>query len=365
MAKEKQVEEVVEVDPLQQSREIVTDVRRKFGEDSIFLLGDSPICVDVRSSGSIGFDLALGGGWAKGRMGFLQGQEKSGKTTLACLSIAEAQVSEPDKENIIIDLEQAFNPDWAEKLGVDLNRLQVSQPATHAERVYEFIEYLLTTGKYANIVLDSADGLIPKEEFENEDWDKESRVGGASKINSKAMRKLVNSGLLRKSDTSLLIIQQLRDKIGGFSMYGTPTTTSGGRAFRHNSTQTVEVSRGDTYSKGNGQAKVTLGQQLKFKVSKNKIAPPFKLGSLDLFYETGVDKVKELVTVGKAIGVIEGTSWLKIINIITGEYLVGEDGQPLKWNGVNKLVEAINADLAKGGELYLNIDSFVQETIRG
>jgi recombination protein RecA len=206
-----------------ETKDFVTSFRKEFGEDSIFLLGEDERLADikVRSSGSLLLDLAMGGGFAQGRLTLLRGAEKSGKTTIACLAIAEAQKNEPEKNNAIIDLENSFNPDWAATLGVDTDRLMILQPDTHAEKVYDMLEYMLKKGNFSFIVLDSLDGLIPKEELEETDWDKESRVGGTAKLNSKAMRKIVNSGLLRESGASLIFIQQLRDKIGGFSLYGT------------------------------------------------------------------------------------------------------------------------------------------------
>lgn len=346
----------------------IVELRKEFGENSVFRLGDDNKLTDVevRSSGSILLDLALGGGWAKGRLALAQGAEKSGKTSIACLAIAEAQENEPEKENIIIDLEQSFNPKWAEKLGVDVNKLLISQPDAPAEKVYDMIEHLLKTKKFAYIVLDSMDGLITKEEMEEDDWEKEGRVGGTSKLNSKAMRKLINSGLLAESGTTLLFIQQLRDKIGGFSLYGTPTTSSGGRAVRHASSQTVEVAIGDYFTKGTGKDKKYLGQQIRVKVAKNKIAPPFRTATVDVYYEHGIDRINELVLVAKEIGVLNGTSWLTLINPITGEVMVDSNGKEMKWNGITKTKEAIISDIENnGGELYQKIYSIVNEVVRG
>lgn len=206
-----------------ETKDFIASFRKEFGEDSIFLLGEDETLTDikVRSSGSLLLDLAMGGGFTQGRLTLLRGAEKSGKTTIACLAIAEAQKNEPEKDNAIIDLENSFNPEWAATLGVDIDRLMILQPDTHAEKVYDMLEYMLKRGNFSFIVLDSLDGLIPREELEETDWDKESRVGGTAKLNSKAMRKIVNSGILRESGTSLIFIQQLRDKIGGFSLYGT------------------------------------------------------------------------------------------------------------------------------------------------
>lgn len=350
------------------TKEFVTSFRKEFGEDSIFLLGEDRALtnIKVRSSGSLLLDLAMGGGFAQGRLALLTGGEKSGKTTLACLAIAEAQKNEPEKCNAIVDLENSFNTEWAKTLGVDTDKLMILQPDTHAEKVYDMIEYMLKSKRFSIIVLDSVDGLIPKEEFEETDWDKESRVGGTAKINSKAMRKLVNSGLLRESETSLIFIQQLRDKIGGFSLYGTPTTTSGGRSLRHASTHTLEVAIGDYFTKGTGRDKKYFGQQIRVKVAKNKIAPPFRQATIDLYYEHGIDRISELVLVAKEVGVLQGTSWLTFADPRTGEIIVGDDGEDLKWNGVKKTQEALMEDIKNNnGKLYTQMFMLVQEIIRG
>lgn len=349
------------------TKDFVTSFRKEFGEDSIFLLGEDERLADikVRSSGSLLLDLAMGGGFAQGRLSLLQGAEKAGKSSIAYMAIAEAQKNEEDKETAIIDLENGFSPDWAQKLGVDLDKLMIMQPDTHAEKVYDMIEYMLKSKRFSIIVLDSVDGLIPKEEFEETDWDKESRVGGTAKINSKAMRKIVNSGLLRESETSLIFIQQLRDKIGGFSLYGTPTTTSGGRSLRHASTHTLEVAIGDFFTKGTGKDKKYFGQQIRVKVAKNKIAPPFRQATIDIYYEHGVDKVAELIAVSKEIGVLQGTNWLTFTNPLTGEIMVDGEGNDLKWNGIKKTQEVLMEDIKNNeGELYIKMFNMVQDIIR-
>lgn len=346
---------------------LVADIRSKYGADSVFVYSENKktLDVEVRSSGSLMLDLALGGGYPKGRIIELSGREKAGKTTLFNLAVAEAQIAEPDKENIIIDLEHTYNTVWANKLGVDVNRLLISQPDTYAEKVYDYIEYLINTGKFAYICVDSISGFVPKEEFEEDDWNKDSRFGGTSKLNARAMRKLVNSGLLRKSGTTLIFINQLRDKIGGFSLYGTPTTTSGGRAIKHAYTQQLEVSPGEQFAKGQGENKEVLGQQIKIRVAKNKIAAPFRTASIDLYFATGVDRITELVKVAKELGILQGTSWLKLIDPMTGEIQMDESGNELKFNGIARTVEALREDINNNGELFAKLFGFVIDVIRG
>lgn len=350
------------------SKDFLQSFRKEFGADTIFMLGEEDTLADikVRPSGSLLIDLAMGGGFAQGRLALLQGAERSGKTTVACLAIAEAQKNEPEKENVIIDLENSFNPQWAKTLGVDIEKLLVIQPDTYAEKVYDMIEYMINSKKFAFIVVDSLDGLITKAELDETLWDKESRVGGTSKLNSMAMRKLVNSGLLRMSESSLIIIQQLRDKIGGFSLYGTPTTTTGGRSIKHASTQTLEVAIGEYFTKGTGVNRQYFGQQMRIKVAKNKIAPPFRQASVDLYYDYGVDRIAELIIVAKEIGVLPGSSWLKLVNPITGEIILDDEGNEYKWNGVNKTKEALMEDIENNeGKIYTKLFDLVQEVIRG
>jgi len=351
-----------------ETKDFINSFRKEFGGDPIFLLGEDEKLTDikVRSSGSLLLDYAMGGGFAQGRLALLQGAEKSGKTTLACLAIAEAQKNEPDKNNIIIDLENAFNIEWAKTLGVNVDKLMIVQPDTYAEKVYDMIEYMLRKGNFSYIVLDSVDGLIPKEEFEETDWDKESRVGSVAKLNSKAMRRIINSGLLRESGSSLIFIQQLRDKIGGFSLYGTPTTTSGGRSIRHAATHTLEVAIGDYFTKGTGSEKKYFGQQIRVKVTKNKIAPPFRQATIDVYYEHGVDKISELILVAKEIGVLQGSNWLTFADPRTGEIITDDRGNDLKWNGVKKTQEALMEDIKNNeGKLYLKMFNLVQDILRG
>jgi recombination protein RecA len=347
---------------------LLAEIRKEFGPQSMFILGKEERLANIkmRPSGSLMLDIALGGGLPHGRLIGLHGAESSGKTTILNLAIAQAQALEPDKMCAIIDLEHSYDPIWAQKLGVDLKRLMITQPDTYAENIYKMIEFMLQSGKYSIIGLDSVDGLIPKDEFEQEDWDKESRVGGASKINSKAMRKLVNSGLLTKSGTTLVFINQLRDKIGGFSMYGTPTTTSGGRSLKHAATINIEVSKGDYFSTGSGNAKVVHGNQIKCKISKNKVAAPHKVAVIDMYYETGLDSINELVHVAKELNILTGAGWLKWIDPSTGEALTNpETKEEYKWNGVPKTKEALAADFQAGGYIVPKMYEQVNQLLRG
>jgi len=145
-----------------------------------------------------------------------------------------------------------------------------------------------------------------------------------------------------------------------------PTTTSGGRSLRHASTHTLEVAIGDYFTKGTGRDKKYFGQQIRVKVAKNKIAPPFRQATIDLYYEHGIDRISELVLVAKEVGVLQGTSWLTFADPRTGEIIVGDDGEDLKWNGVKKTQEALMEDIKNNnGKLYTQMFMLVQEIIRG
>lgn len=346
----------------------VRSINKDFGEGSLYLMsGERPVDLDVtfRSSGSLLFDVALGGGFPKGRLVALQGKEKSGKTTLATIAVAEAQNKEPDKQNALIDLENTFDPKWAAKCGVNVGKLMVSQPSLGAESIYSLIERLLMSKQFAYVVLDSVASLVSQAELDEEDWAKESRVGGTSKLNAKAMRKLVNSGLLKESGTTLIFINQLRDAIGQFSLYGTPTDAPGGRSIKHNYSQQVDVSVGELFNVGTGANKRTIGQQVKVKVAKNKVGIPYRTAALDIYYDYGVDRITELISVAKELGVLVGTSWLTFIDPATGEMFRDGDKE-IKFNGAARAREEIVQDLEKGsGQLYNSIYNVVQRVLRG
>lgn len=348
--------------------DILKDIRKEFGDNAMFICGENEklMNIEVRSSGSLLLDLALGGGYPKGRILEFSGREKAGKTTLLNLAFAEAQRNEPDKMVALIDLEHSYNATWAETLGVDLSKLFITQPDFGAEKVYNLIEYMIKSNKFSIIGLDSVASLMTQEEFDQEDWSKESRIGGTSKLNAKAMRKIIFSGALTNSDTTLIFINQLRDKIGGFSMYGTPTETPGGRALKHSYSQMLELSIGEYFNKGQGDAKKVLGQQIRIKVQKNKIAPPFKTASINIFYDHGIDKLTELIDVAKEINVLQGTVWLKGVNPLTGEVLTDNNGNEIKYHGAVKAREALVEDIENNnGYVYSLLFETVQNMMRG
>lgn len=355
--KEKQETEVKE--------DIVLLMQREFGKDSICRLGDtSKFDVEFRSSGSILMDIMLGGGWAKSRAVELAGEFSSGKTTIALMAIAEAQKSEPDLENVLVDTECAFNSTWAATLGIDVNKLIIIQPDDiSAQDIWGRIEFLLKHGKIAYIVLDSIAGLVPKSELEEEDWSKDS-MGGCAKINAKAMRKILNSGILTKSGATLMCTNQLRDKIG--VMYGNPSTTGGGRALKFAYSQRVDVARGEEYAKGQGVDRVVSGNEIKLKASKNKVGVPYKQAQLNLYYDSGVDRLDELVKVAKMFNILKsGGAWITYMNPDTGEIFKDKDGKDMKFNGQKAVLEYIYNDSEAGGTMATDIFDMIQERIRG
>lgn len=349
-------------------QKLLDSIRKEFGSQSVCLLGQNEKFMDikVRSSGSLLLDLILGGGYPEGRLIELVGPEHAGKSTIACLAIAEAQISEPDKYCAFIDLEHAFNPEWAKTLGVDVDNLYFAQPDTYAEKIFEMLLFMIRTGCYSVIVLDSVASLILKSEMEEDDWEQNSRVGGTSGLMTKAMRKLVYSGELAKSGTTLIFINQLRDKIGGFAMNGNvPTTSPAGRALKHTSTIRLEIAKGQQFAKGTGENREVFGQEMKIKCVKNKIAPPYRSTTIDLYFDTGVDRITELVKIAKEINVLQGTSWLKFINPSTGELMTDENGAEIKFNGVNKAVEFLKEDIKGEAKIYTMLYDVVNEVLRG
>lgn len=353
---------------MEEREKLLKAIRKEFGEQSMFLLGQNERLtnVKVRTSGSLLLDIALGGGIGQGRMLAIKGPEKVGKTTILNLMIAEAQRLEQDKDCALIDLEHAYDPVWASKLGVDINRLYFAQPDTYAENIFDMIEYLFGTGKFSIVGLDSVAGLVTKDEMEQGNWDKESRVGGVSKLLSKAMRKLISTGLLSKSGTTFILINQIRDKIGAYSMYGVPTEMIGGHAIRHYATQILDVATGDYFTNGkSGEYRQVLGQQIRVKVVKNKIAAPHRQAKVDLYYSSGMDRLGELIEVAKILNILSGSAWLTFINPETGEVQLDAENNPLRWHGTVKVREALEESILKNGNLHINMYDMVQNILRG
>ncbi len=269
-------------------------IDRQFGKGSVMRMGDGGVDQNIQavSTGSLGLDIALGiGGLPKGRVIEVYGPESSGKTTLTLSVIAEAQRA--GGTAAFIDAEHALDPSYAEKLGVDLDDLLVSQPDT-GEQALEIADMLVRSSAVDVVVVDSVAALTPKAEIEGEMGD--THVGLQARLMSQALRKL--TGNIKRSNTMVIFINQIRMKIG--VMFGNPETTTGGNALKFYSSVRLDIRRIGAIKKGDE----TLGNQTRVKVIKNKVAPPFKQTEFDILYNHGISKHGELIDLGVQLGVV-------------------------------------------------------------
>ncbi len=310
---------------------------KTYGKGTVMKMGDAVVEeVEVIPSGSLGLDIALGvGGYPRGRVIEIYGPESSGKTTLTLHAIAECQ----KKGGIaaFIDAEHAFDRYYAEKLGIDIENLIISQP-DNGEQALEIADNLIRSGAIDIIVIDSVAALTPKSEIEGEMGD--SKMGLHARLMSQALRKLTAS--ISKTHCTVIFINQLREKIG--VMFGNPETTTGGNALKFYSSVRLDIRRSTQIKNVNSEV---LGNKTRVKVVKNKVAPPFKLAEFDIMYGTGISKLGEVIDLGVDYDIIKKSgSWFSYDETKLGQ------GR-----------EAVKALLVDNPELMEELEAKIKEAI--
>jgi recombination protein RecA len=312
-------------------------IEKDFGKGTIMKLGDHAIeNIQVISTGSIGLDAALGiGGFPRGRVIEIYGPEASGKTTLAIHAIAEAQKN--GGIAAIIDAEHTFDRNYAEKLGVDVENLLISQP-DNGEQALEITDNLIRSGALDIVVIDSVAALTPKAEIEGEMGD--SKMGLQARLMSQALRKLTAN--ISKTNTSCVFINQLREKIG--IMFGNPETTTGGNALKFYASVRVDIRRTSQLKEG----EEIIGNRTRVKIVKNKLAPPFRKADFDILYGEGISQLGEIVDLGTDLNIIKKSgSWFSY-----GETRIGQGR------------DAVKQILKDNPELYDELKAKVQEALK-
>jgi recombination protein RecA len=315
-------------------------IYKNYGDGAIMRLGEAKrINVATIPTGSISLDLALGGGLPKGRVIEVYGPESSGKTTLALHSVAEFQ--KQGGQAAFVDAEHALDPEYAAKIGVNVDDLLISQPDT-GEQALEIVETLVRSNAVDVIVIDSVAALTPRAEIEGEMGG--SLPGLQARLMSQALRKL--TAVVAKSGTTLIFLNQIRMKIG--VMFGNPETTTGGNALKFYASVRLDIRRIGRVDTGTGDDKQTIGNATRVKVVKNKVAPPFRQAEFEIRYNVGIDKASDLILTGVKLGIIGKA----------GAFL---DIEGTKYQGMEKGRTALLSD----PKLFKTIDTKVRAAAKG
>jgi recombination protein RecA len=315
-------------------KEAILQIKQKFGEGAIMKLKEARLTkVDVISTGSVSLDRALGvGGVPRGRVIEIYGPEASGKTTLALTILAEAQKA--GGVGAFVDAEHALDPDYAKKIGVNVEDLLISQPDS-GEQALQIVETLVNSGEVDAIVVDSVAALVPQAEISGEMG--EFQIGLQARLMSQALRKL--SGIVSKTKTCLIFLNQTRMKIG--QAFGNPETTPGGLALKFYASVRIELRRIAQIKKGDE----IIGNRIKAKIVKNKVAPPFKTAEFDIYYNEGISKLADLINCALELGIIKKSgSWLEYQNKKLGQ---GKEGAKKFLMENPEIAEKIRQDILK------------------
>ena len=338
MAKKEELDNIAGNEKLRALQAAMDKIEKSFGKGSIMKLGDDNFeDVDVIPTGSVGLNAALGvGGYPRGRIIEIYGPESSGKTTLAIHAIAEAQ--KMGGIAAIIDAEHAFDRFYAQKLGVDIDNLLISQPDC-GEQALEIAEQLIRSSAIDNIVIDSVAALTPKAEIEGEMGD--NKVGLQARLMSQALRKLTSA--ISKTKTTCIFINQLREKIG--VMFGNPETTTGGNALKFYASVRLDIRRVSQLKDGED----AIGNSVRVKVVKNKVAPPFRKAEFDIMFGEGISRTGEIVDLGVQYGIIKKS----------GSFFSYNDTKLAQGRDRTKALIADNPELAE------ELEAKIAEAIKG
>jgi len=332
----KETKKPVDIEKMKAIKLAIDKIEKDYGKGSIMLLNEKPARAEnIISTGSLGLDVSLGiGGLPCGRIIEIYGPESSGKTTLATHIIAESQ--KKGGNCAIVDAEHAFDSEYAAKLGVDVDTLLISQP-DYGEQALEIVDRLVKTGGMDVIVVDSVAALVPKAELEGEMG--ESKMGLHARLMSQALRKL--TGIVEKTNTIVIFINQMREKIG--VMFGNPETTTGGNALKFYASVRLDVRKIGVIKDGDE----SIGNRVKVKVVKNKVASPFRAAEFNLIFGEGIDRYSEIIEASTALGIVfKSGSW----------YSYNDDK-------LGQGHEAVKTLLKDNHELYLEIKKKVEEKI--